>query len=410
MKTYVNLPNTETLEKLCEYSDDLCITITFPTVMKGPETEQNAIRLKNARQSLEEKLEAVDKKLRDFPELAKKMEELERDGPLWEHQEKGFCLLWSPKKSHIFQTPYSLPEKVIIDQHFYLKDLLLNQHQKNSFTVLSLNEEKIGLIKGCVNNVAMETIAMPPHMESFGAFLSAYDFEESLQFSTQGPAQKSRGAGDRTPHYHGQSVAQDDTKNRYREEFLKQVEDWSHETLNRLNADYNFMIGDERIIGLFKKIARDTYPETILLDYKNAKDIRPKDLMASIEQYFSNQKKSDEIDEVGRLARLNAGNEANLLFTLDQIALAAHNSRIETLIIANDFDNEYWGNIDTDNEEVNTDKTFNDVGCELINLAIINTVKNGGDLVSLDGVAGKRKLEKVDERFNDHKIAAICRW
>lgn len=406
MKQHIKLPEAQELKELCDHEAPICITVTFPTEKAGADTLQNPVRLKNARQLLQKKLEKIGRTLDEYPALKKHLDNLYSDKELWQHQEKGFCLLWAPEFEVIFQTPYELPETVMIDKRFYLKDLLVNAERSYSYNVLLLNETQPRIKKGFLHNHDTRTLAPPKELESLEHFLRAHDFEKSLQFSSQS---KERVGESQTPRYHGQGVAGDEkTMNKYRAEYMKHIENWTCDVMSRESADYNLLVGDERLCGLYLRSLRDTHPEIQVLSHQNTESIGDTDLRGALDKFLTQQDRSLQQQEMAEVSQLHNTQTTPVLYDLEDIVLAAHNQRIDKLIIANDLDEEFWGFIteDSSSQKVKRELEFNGVGSELLNLAAIDTYKNNGKIVPLDSLAAKQDLKQ----FNERQMAAICRW
>lgn len=400
MKDYIKLPNKETLNTLCNYTNGLCVSITFSTETKG-DVDKNRIRFKNAVQALKQKLEKINKSLDDYKSLKNELNAFLEEDSRWFHQEKGFALFWSKDMFHVFRTPFSLPEKTIIDTRFYLKDIILHTQNSSSFSVLMLNQEKVELGTGNTLSNIKNTTEPEGLINSLTDFLSVYEFEESLQFSRQDKSGASKSTS--TPNFHGQGVAGDDnTHNTYLNEYVKKIENWVVDKFKELDTKYNFVIGDERIVGLYLKNTRDTHPKLEVLPYTNTSNLEAKELLSKIKSFIDSDNKGKTI-ELAKSLSGKAKNDEKVISNLEQIITAAHNKRIDNLVVANNFDKELWGTIENKEEGVTSikkDNEFNDIGTELVNAAIIETYNNGGKVSVFDS----------EEAKLDDGIVATARW
>ncbi len=120
----MNLLNTEELKNLMGKCGEACVSIYMPTHVKGLETQQDPIRLKNLVKQAEELL--LQKGLRS-PEVKAMVQpalDLVQDGLFWSHQSDGLAVFLSADHIAVYALPFKFEELAVVSDRFHLKPLL----------------------------------------------------------------------------------------------------------------------------------------------------------------------------------------------------------------------------------------------------------------------------------------------
>lgn len=142
-----------------------CLTITLPTHRTSPDNRQDAIRLKNlAGQAVERITGEVGR--READGLVRQLDQLvERV----DHQYNldGLALFVHAHMMHIQRLPFTLPERVIVDETFFLRDLVYAFNRSPRYWVLALSEQTTRLFEA-VRDDLEENIAGSPFPMTYG--------------------------------------------------------------------------------------------------------------------------------------------------------------------------------------------------------------------------------------------------
>ncbi len=170
------------------------ITITMPTHRTSPDNRQDPIRLKNL------VLEAGNRLLQEFSKreadpLLARLEQLAKsvDHP---RTLDGLAIFANRDFGRIFNLPFTLPERVVIDETFLTRDLVFALNRTARYWVLALSEQPTRLFEGTkADLVEIEDEGFPmihegpggaePLPGGFGVNVSAHRDERHRQFFRQ---------------------------------------------------------------------------------------------------------------------------------------------------------------------------------------------------------------------------------
>ncbi|MBC8162525.1 MAG: hypothetical protein H7Z42_15045 [Roseiflexaceae bacterium] len=116
-----------------------CLTITLPTHRTSPDNRQDSIRLKNlVRQAAASITDDLGKRnaetvLSALEQLAETIDH--------EHNLDGLALFVSANLVHSYRLPFSLPERVIVGESFFIRDLVYAYNRTPHYWVLALSEQ-----------------------------------------------------------------------------------------------------------------------------------------------------------------------------------------------------------------------------------------------------------------------------
>lgn len=179
MKIQQAVTAEELQELLTKTPDDgPLVSMILPMEVRGPETRQNAIRLKSALKRVRELLAEESEEPEAVDALLAPVEDLVEDDGFWQNQEKTLALYVAPGFFESFMLASSFAESVSIGPRFQVIPLLHAISQQPSAHVLSLGQNAVGLYhydRGRLN--AVEVKDLPTDLES--ALL--IDPEQSMQ-------------------------------------------------------------------------------------------------------------------------------------------------------------------------------------------------------------------------------------
>lgn len=123
-----------------------CITITLPTHRTSPENKQDPVRVKNLVR------QAADRLLSEFPkrEMEPLLIRLEKlaEGIDYNNLLDGLVLYANQDYSNSFKLPFSVQERVVIDETFFTRNLVHAMNHTTRYWVLVLSEKPSRLYEG----------------------------------------------------------------------------------------------------------------------------------------------------------------------------------------------------------------------------------------------------------------------
>ncbi|MGQ9927966.1 MAG: hypothetical protein ACUVS4_13975 [Chloroflexaceae bacterium] len=122
-----------------------CLTITLPTHRTSPDNRQDPIRLKNLVTEASNRLtEELGK--REVAAMLRLLEEATADID-HEHNLDGMALFVNAEMSKRFRLPLTLPERVVVDDTFFVRDLIYAFNRSPRYWVLALSEQQTRLFE-----------------------------------------------------------------------------------------------------------------------------------------------------------------------------------------------------------------------------------------------------------------------
>lgn len=394
-----NMPvlTEDKLKHLAEFEGDICITITMPCETSGAQQQQNPIRFKNLCQKIRKKLEKAgcDAKLIDG--YMASIDKWQDENAFWKNQDPGLMVCISDDFLEFYGLQFELLEEAIVDRHFYLRDIIPHMQDSKCAAVLMLSMNDPKILFCTEERYGFLTKKPTGVLSSFDNYMGIFDREKSLQFHQE---QATASGGDGAPIYHGQGAAGDDTvKKNHLKEYLKKLESWVGETCQGADIEEIYLVAEAQMMGLYKAVCHSSHPEIFILDEKNPEGSKPSDWIKLAQQKSMQRTHLVNLDILGECEAQAESGQNKVIDRLSEIIRAAHNSRIDTLLIPEN-DNHVWGKFDIQNNKIERQKKDMDasgIGDELINLAVIKTYLSGGKVYPMPN-------------YTDKEYMAVCRW
>ncbi|MFO8174955.1 MAG: hypothetical protein R6T96_11775 [Longimicrobiales bacterium] len=367
------------------------LTLTLPTIRKGQETLQNPVRLKNLLREAE-------------PMLAERLSSSEAEKwlePAWDlqrafdyqqHQAEGLALFRSRNHFAAYRVPFTLGEEIHLGSRFFVRPLLPLWDGGKRFWVLSLDASGVTLYRG--GRYGLEEIDLgdtPTSLED----LTVYEEEEkSLQFHS---GTGDRGPGETRPAiFHGQGAAGDEDRQKEKTlEFFRQLDSGVQRVLGAESAPL-VLVGEETDRGLYREASklRNRHDSDVAVHPRSLtrQEIHAR-AMGVLEPGFH----SEERAALDRLAGLAGKNDPRAARGIETVVPAAMNSRVDTLFVAPE--SRVWGCSSEDGTEVTVTGVQGKGNEELVNLAVVPTLENGGEVVVTEEELPGREAAAAILRF-----------
>lgn len=358
---------------LSSSQDGPYLTLTLPTIRKGQETLQNPIRLKNLLREAESQL-AKTISSTDTEKWLEPAWHLQRAFDYQQHQAEGLALFRSRNHFAAYRVPFTLQEEIHLGSRFFVRPLLPLWDGGKRFWILSLDASGVTLYRG--GRYGLEEIDLgdtPTSLED----LTVYEVEEkSLQFHS---GTGDRGPGETRPAiFHGQGAAGDEDRQKEKVlEFFRQLDSGIRNVVGGNKAPL-VLVGEETDRGLYREVSKlgnlhDTdvavHPRSLSRD-----EIHDR-VRKVLEPGFRSEVKA----ALDRLAGLAGKNDPRAARGIRTVVPAAMNSRVETLFVTPE--SRIWGRLSEDGTEVILTGDRDKDTEELVNLAVVPTLENGGEVV-----------------------------
>lgn len=131
--------NFHDLQELKAVTSYPCVTITLPTHRTSPDNQQDPIRVKNLVSEAKERL-LGEMSARDAQPLFDRIDDLVADIN-YPHLQEGLALFVSADVEEWHTIPHTLDERVVVDDTFFIRDLVRALNRLRRYWVLSLSEQ-----------------------------------------------------------------------------------------------------------------------------------------------------------------------------------------------------------------------------------------------------------------------------
>src|SRR5690606_27256190 len=174
--------NRDQLERLANYSGDLCLSIYMPVAGPQRELQQgNAILLRNLIREADTQLREPPYELRarERRALLRLARRISRwNGNFWAYQQEGLAFFLAPDFQQIVTLPVAPPAQVVLAPHFYVKPLLACPLGDHHFYVLALSLKQSRLYHATCAGI--EEIPLPDVPTSLQEAVPSDRFEKQL--------------------------------------------------------------------------------------------------------------------------------------------------------------------------------------------------------------------------------------
>lgn len=153
------------LQSITEYP---ALSITLPTHRTSPDNKQDPIRVKNLVKEATERLQSEFNK-RELSSLLTRLDALTNDID-YTYALDGLAMFVNANAAYKFYLPFSIPERVVVDETFYTRNLVFAMNRTPRYWVLALSDNATRLYEGTHADLAqVETDGFPLSHEGPGA-------------------------------------------------------------------------------------------------------------------------------------------------------------------------------------------------------------------------------------------------
>jgi Bacterial archaeo-eukaryotic release factor family 3 len=378
----MNVLNRKGLKGLVANREDPCVSIFMPTHRKGPETQQDPIRLKNLLRDAEQQLVELEIRPAEAREWLAPAAALMEDADFWQHQGDGLALFIAEGFFRYYRAPVSFEELAIVTSRFHLKPLLALFTEDGQYYILGLSQDQVRLLdctRYGVTEVPLEGTSIPT---SIREALRYDDPEKQLQFRSgeagSAPTGSSRevSRGQMTDSrqggavFHGQESAnrgQDDLRR-----YFLQVDRGVRELIGEEGPPL-VLAGVDYILPIYAEASKYSN----LVDQGitgNPDQLRAEELQEQawpiVEPHF---REAREIAAAKYREMLNKGLASH---DIKEIIVAAEQGRVDSLFVA--LEVQVWGTVSPEAGKVQIHQGPETGDEDLLDLAALQTLSNSG--------------------------------
>lgn len=373
------------IAELHEINQDNCISIFIPTHRGGKKViqEEDTLSLKNQLKDVKQKLDKKGLNGDAINKLTKPVQDLIDDSSFWREQSDGLAIFLADGYLKVYTIPVYFMEFNYVSNSFYLKPLMPMFVGDGDFYLLSLERRNVKLYD-CTQHSFTEIVIDDLIPESKRDRVG-FDFEEkNLQFRSGGTGQAGQAM------YHGQEAATGARKNEIKK-YLRAINDGIAPLL-RDESKPMLVAAQDPIFDIYKEV--NTYASlkegNITTDFSNTDIFEIHELAWEKIAPLFDQKRKDKIAQF--LSEQGTGKTA---IGIDKIIPAAINGKIDTLFCENKAD--IFGDFTKENSVITvTQSEENNNTISLLNVAVIKTFLNGGDVYLID----KEDMPNKNSRAN----------
>ena len=357
------------LKSLMQKQLGICISIYMPAIRKGAEIQQNQIRYKNLLRDAEDRLLSSELRPSEIKDILAPAQEMSGNIPFWQNQSDGLAVFLSPDSFRYYRLPQSFKELVVITDRFHIKPLIPALASDTEFYILAISQKNVRLLRCSLQHVEETDLKGIP--ENLDDALNLDDFEKRLQRHTGSEDMKA-------------NLLQ----------YFQHVDKGLRELLRDKKVPLIFA-GVDYLLPIYREA--NTYPHLtdrgISGNPEGLSADKLRDMARPIVESFLETKRADALSQY----RQNAGTGLTSS-DVREIVQAAYHGRVGILFVSVGV--QQWGTFDSTTSEVKLDKNAGTGNEDLLDLAAIQTILNGGTVYAMDR----------DKIPIDSALAAIFRY
>jgi len=366
--------NSSELRHLIAEKEQPCVSIYLPTHRKGPQIEQDRIRLKNLLRKAEKLLSDSGMRGNEMATILDPARKLLENSIFWRHQSDGLAVFLSADEFFNFQLPYHFSEVVVVTDRYHVKPLLPVLTDEAQFYVLAFSQKQVRLLQGSMYSVS--EIDLEGVSTSLAETLDPTRNRNHLQFHTGAP---SHGSGKRDAIYHGSGFGDEDRKKAI-QKFFAQVDRGVTEVLKD-NPGPLVLAGVDYLLPLYREVSK--YPNLVGSGVTGNFDVVAAEELhrlawEQVEPFLTENRKKNW----DRFVELR-GTESKLVSDeVREVVKSALSGRIDALFVAAGV--QHWGTVDFQNQHVEIHEGEQSGDCDLLDLAAVHTLTKGGSVYIME--------------------------
>lgn len=379
--------NRALFTELATYKADCCISLYLPTSKAGMEVNEqsDAIRLKNALQQMESRLQAKGLNQLQIKTWLEPGYKMVQDETFWTRLSPGLVLFIADGYFKFIKTPMPVAEDLVIESSFYVTPLVPILTSTEDFYVVVVSKKQVKLFHG--DAFGMQFINVPGLPQGM-ADAQTPDKDEETTFRMAEGGQGAAG-------YHGHGGGNNVDDKALIATYLESADDvlWK-EVLHDKTAPL-LIAGVEYMIPIYKSVADYKYLWNDVLTGSYEHTDTPT-LYA-----HAREKLQPLFEQKQQKALTLYGNQSATALTtsiVDDIVPSAYYARVAHLFVQRGA--HVWGTFDEMANILEVHQSEQETSEHLIDNAVVKTLQTGGDVYLLE----------KDKMPADAPLAAILRY
>lgn len=381
----------EDLKKLIETRDSPCISLYTPTSDSVKDVRKPAITFKNQVKEARSALWNEGYSRTQIKEIISPAEELAEDIDFWYTADEGLAFFISPGFARFYRLPVIVEKEVIVSDRFHIKPLFSVFTGNDIFYILALSLKNVRLYR--CDKYSIHEVSINDVPRSIDEVLQYDEAQREIQFHTGTGHRRGGDPGQRAAVFHGQGSGYDDKEKKIMD-FFHIIQKEVTDNLEKTGAPL-VLAGVEQTVALYRKINK----------YKNTLDKWVQGNPDAIDPQLLHQKAYPLVESVMLESLHKAlGQYYNLVHNdkashrIEDIIVSSYEGKVQYLFANAGYHT--WGRFYPDRNEIEIHRENEEGDEDLVDLAIVYTIVNGGKVFVLN-------RDKTPEKV---PIAAVYRY
>ena len=361
----------EDLLYLYNNQNELLLSIYIPTFKRGTETLQNQIRFKNIIKQIKDKYNDDEFLYSELSEILKAAEVQMDNYEFWQHQSECLAMFLSRKFIKHYRLPLKAEESFYVGKYYYILPLISFLNTNTDFYILYLSQKEISLYS--CESFNLKKINLKELSDVISEELNNRDFQKQLQFYT------GSGAGGRKDSMFYGTGAKDLKINEYLLNFFNKIDKSIRKNL--IDKRPLILAGADYIFPIYRQA--NSYPwimEDVI--HGNPRDMKKNGLMENSATIIKNHLKNEIDEEYIKLLEFKNTDKKRYSEDPGVIIKASQYGKIDQLFLLSG--KKVWGKYNESDKDVEILNSPIPEADELLNIAAINTLSNGGSVYILN--------------------------
>jgi hypothetical protein len=339
----------------------------MPAHPAGPDGLEDPIRFKNRLADARRQIRALDDAPSDVSSWFQPAEKLGGNRAFWRGQDNGLAVFLGGELFQVYRTAVPLDELTVVGRTAHIVPLLTAMEEGTEFYLVVVSRENVRLLRG--SRSAMSEVSIPGRVNDVDVGSSKARSSDQLQFRTTGSAS----GGKQVALFHGHASAATVTDEHVLA-YLRDIDGAVTDVIGGRRAPLVFA-GDVSLFPLYREV--NSYKPLVEpslqgnFDAFSATDLHARAWPLVQEQLA--ERRQDLLASV--LEAIGSGKGSTDVAAVINAAAAG---RVGTVILTHG--KQLWGRYNADARNVQVLSGRQTDTEDLLNLAAIHTLRNGGDV------------------------------
>ena len=358
------------LERLLASSTFPKVSLLMPTHGAGAGAGQDPIRYEQLVRSAQEELAGLGTDRELTGRLCGDLRRLVSPGGFWRAQQAGMAVFASPAGTESYRLPEPVDELVVVGADFELAPLV-GLARAGRFAVLAVSRAGVRLFEGTPYELSERELEDAP--EGLDEITQYYELERQLQFRQASTA----GRGTQVAMFHGHGIGEGRGKELVLQ-YLRAVDQSVRRALPNGNEPL-VVAGPSEVPALYGQVS--TYGKVvdrhIEINPDRLKESALRERALDVLQQWLREPEQAALDRYFQLTGTGRTSER-----IEELVPAAAQGRVDTLLLASSIP--LWGTFDPESFKVEQHDPRRTGDRDLVNLATVHTLRNGGSVVPVE--------------------------